>query len=219
MQHKFLRYWFMWACCIGTKRKIIESYQALKFCCLKSGTILQEQVLNFIYDSYHDESGVLVVPESLRMKKDTSHREASKLKGYRTKNRYKIVIFVIKLLGCLLQRSKRLSLNVKAFCQPSWLFRYFGLDKQNPRVIKQWSYFFVHLNLNSLWEWPYRIQNETIFPLSEVSFQGPCLIIAYFYPCPIWSRPLSIHLFCRDSKKRNISEAFIFFGSQIEFVS
>ncbi|XP_050247758.1 tRNA dimethylallyltransferase 9 isoform X1 [Quercus robur] len=47
-----------------------------------------EQVLNFIYDSYHDESGVLVVPESLRMKKDTSHREASKLKGYRTKNRH-----------------------------------------------------------------------------------------------------------------------------------
>ena len=28
----------------------------------------------------------------------------------------KIVKFVIKLLGCLLQRSKRLSLNVKAFC-------------------------------------------------------------------------------------------------------
>ena len=83
-------------------------------------------------------------------------------------------------MGFLLQRSKRFSLNVKAFCQPSWLFRYFGLDKQNPRVIKQWSYFFVHLNLNSLWEWPYRIQNETIFPLSEVIFQGPCLIISIF---------------------------------------
>ena len=77
-------------------------------------------------------------PVTLKTKyKDSGSNPSPMWKGYRTKNRYKIVIFVIKLLGCLLQRSKRLSLNVEAFCQPSRLFRYFGLDKQNPRVIKQ----------------------------------------------------------------------------------
>ncbi|GMY32002.1 tRNA dimethylallyltransferase 9 isoform X1 [Fagus crenata] len=48
-----------------------------------------DQVLDFIYNSYHEESGVLVVPESLGMKKDIlRHREASKLQAYRTKNRH-----------------------------------------------------------------------------------------------------------------------------------
>ncbi|XP_059444549.1 tRNA dimethylallyltransferase 9 isoform X2 [Corylus avellana] len=48
-----------------------------------------EQVLNFIYDSYHDDSGVLVVPEALRMKKDLSgRRETAELKAYRTRNRH-----------------------------------------------------------------------------------------------------------------------------------
>lgn len=45
-------------------------------------------MLNFILDAYHDESGKVVVPESLRMLKDvTGRREASELKTYRTKNR------------------------------------------------------------------------------------------------------------------------------------
>ncbi|XP_062168810.1 tRNA dimethylallyltransferase 9 [Alnus glutinosa] len=48
-----------------------------------------ELVLNFIYDAYHDESRVLVVPEALRMKKDISNRrETSELKAYRTRNRH-----------------------------------------------------------------------------------------------------------------------------------
>ncbi|KAJ8626590.1 hypothetical protein MRB53_019897 [Persea americana] len=48
-----------------------------------------EKVLNFILDAYHDESGKVVVPESLRMLKDvTGRREASELKTYRTKNRH-----------------------------------------------------------------------------------------------------------------------------------
>jgi hypothetical protein len=46
-------------------------------------------VLNFVYDAYHDQTGSLVVPESLRMKKDmTSRREVLQLKAYRTRNRY-----------------------------------------------------------------------------------------------------------------------------------
>lgn len=50
--------------------------------------VWQEKVLNFILDAYHDESGKMMVPESLRMDKDvTSRREASELKTYRTKNR------------------------------------------------------------------------------------------------------------------------------------
>lgn len=48
-----------------------------------------EMVLNFVYDAYHDQTGSLVVPESLRMKKDmTSRREVLQLKAYRTKNRH-----------------------------------------------------------------------------------------------------------------------------------
>ncbi|CAB4277390.1 unnamed protein product [Prunus armeniaca] len=48
-----------------------------------------ETVLNFIYDAYHDKSENLVVPESLRMKKElSSRREESELKGYRTQNRH-----------------------------------------------------------------------------------------------------------------------------------
>ncbi|KAG2681742.1 hypothetical protein I3760_11G158000 [Carya illinoinensis] len=48
-----------------------------------------EQVMNFIYDGYHEKGGALVVPESLRMKKDISNRrETSELKAYRTRNRH-----------------------------------------------------------------------------------------------------------------------------------
>lgn len=48
-----------------------------------------ENALNFIYDAYHNESGNISVPDSLRMKKDvSSHREVSELKAYRTRNRY-----------------------------------------------------------------------------------------------------------------------------------
>lgn len=47
-----------------------------------------EKVLKFIYDAYHDQTGTLVIPDSLKMNKDiTNHREASELKGYRTRNR------------------------------------------------------------------------------------------------------------------------------------
>lgn len=95
--------------------------------------ILQEQVMNFIYDAYHEKSGALVVPESLRMKKDISNRrETSELKAYRTRNRYIMVILNIMLFYCLLQIAKRFSLYVKAFCEPSRLFSYLGLDKENP---------------------------------------------------------------------------------------
>ena len=53
--------------------------------------VLQEKVLNFICDSYYDQTGSLTVPESLGMKKDISdRRQILELKGYRTKNRYKI---------------------------------------------------------------------------------------------------------------------------------
>lgn len=48
-----------------------------------------DRVLNFVCDAYHDQSSELVVPESLRMKKDISdHREVSELKTYRSKNRH-----------------------------------------------------------------------------------------------------------------------------------
>ncbi|CAN6561036.1 unnamed protein product [Malus baccata var. baccata] len=47
-----------------------------------------ETVLDFIYDAYHENTENLVVPESLRMKKElTSHREVAELKAYRPKNR------------------------------------------------------------------------------------------------------------------------------------
>lgn len=46
-------------------------------------------VLDFIYDTYHDQTGELVVPKSLSMEKDmSSHREIKELKTYRTRNRY-----------------------------------------------------------------------------------------------------------------------------------
>lgn len=45
-------------------------------------------MLDFISDSYYDQSGTLIVPESLRMKKDISKRETSILKAYRAKNRH-----------------------------------------------------------------------------------------------------------------------------------
>ncbi|KAI8552480.1 hypothetical protein RHMOL_Rhmol06G0269700 [Rhododendron molle] len=45
-----------------------------------------ENVLDFITDAYNDQSGTLIVPESLCMKKDISKRETSILKGYRAKN-------------------------------------------------------------------------------------------------------------------------------------
>ncbi|XP_058221545.1 tRNA dimethylallyltransferase 9 [Rhododendron vialii] len=47
-----------------------------------------ENVLDFITDAYNDQSGTLIVPESLNMKKDISKRETSILKGYRAKNRH-----------------------------------------------------------------------------------------------------------------------------------
>ena len=48
-------------------------------------------VLNFIHDAYHDQTGKLVVPKSLSMKKDMSNnREINELKAYRTKNRYNL---------------------------------------------------------------------------------------------------------------------------------
>lgn len=55
---------------------------------ISSVQLLQEKVLKFIYDAYHDQTGTLVIPDSLKMNKDiTNHREASELKGYRTRNR------------------------------------------------------------------------------------------------------------------------------------
>ncbi|OVA13280.1 tRNA isopentenyltransferase [Macleaya cordata] len=46
-----------------------------------------EKVLDFICDAYHDQTGNVVVPESLRMKKDLSSRkEISVLNAYRSKN-------------------------------------------------------------------------------------------------------------------------------------
>lgn len=57
----------------------------------------QETVLNFIHDAYHDSNGSLFVPEHLTMSRDiSSHREAAKLKSYRTKNRY---LFLIQNIG------------------------------------------------------------------------------------------------------------------------
>lgn len=47
-----------------------------------------EEVLNFLVDSYHDETCTISVPESLQMNKDTNRREVAELKGYRPKNRH-----------------------------------------------------------------------------------------------------------------------------------
>ncbi|MQL88163.1 hypothetical protein Taro_020718 [Colocasia esculenta] len=47
-----------------------------------------EEVLSFIYDSYKDSSGNLMVPRSLRMKRDVSdRRESYELKSYRPQNK------------------------------------------------------------------------------------------------------------------------------------
>lgn len=104
---------------------------------------MQDQVLNFIYDAYYDKTEVLVVPESLRMKKDVSNRrETSELKAYRTKNRYEMLISNIKLFVVCCKEAQRFSLYAKAFHQPSRLLSYFGLDKENPRV-KQRSSLYI----------------------------------------------------------------------------
>ncbi|KAF3442436.1 hypothetical protein FNV43_RR16352 [Rhamnella rubrinervis] len=48
-----------------------------------------EKVLSFIYDAYLDKNGTVVMPESLKMRRElSSHREVSELKAYRTKNRH-----------------------------------------------------------------------------------------------------------------------------------
>ncbi|XP_008811491.1 tRNA dimethylallyltransferase 9 isoform X3 [Phoenix dactylifera] len=47
-----------------------------------------EKVIDFICNAYYDQSGALVVPESLKMKKDNNgQRETYELKSYRTKNK------------------------------------------------------------------------------------------------------------------------------------
>ncbi|WCJ32242.1 tRNA dimethylallyltransferase 9 [Euphorbia peplus] len=46
-----------------------------------------DMVLDFIHDAYHDETGSLVIPDSLRMKKDSDHREVRLLNAYRPENR------------------------------------------------------------------------------------------------------------------------------------
>lgn len=46
---------------------------------------MQEEVLNFIYNAYHNHTGKLSVPRSLKMEKDMSdRREIAQLKTYRT---------------------------------------------------------------------------------------------------------------------------------------
>ncbi|KAG9446125.1 hypothetical protein H6P81_012253 [Aristolochia fimbriata] len=48
-----------------------------------------EKVLDYIFDAYHDQTGRLAVPLSLKMDRDVSSRkEAFDLKSYRTRNRY-----------------------------------------------------------------------------------------------------------------------------------
>ncbi|TYK19570.1 tRNA dimethylallyltransferase 9 [Cucumis melo var. makuwa] len=48
-----------------------------------------ENALNFIYDAYHNGSGNISVPDSLRMESDvSSRRKASEMKSYQTRNRY-----------------------------------------------------------------------------------------------------------------------------------
>ncbi|XP_028763832.1 tRNA dimethylallyltransferase 9 [Neltuma alba] len=47
-----------------------------------------DTILDFIYRSYHDNTGAVIVPEHLRMSRDASNgREANELKAYRSKNR------------------------------------------------------------------------------------------------------------------------------------
>jgi tRNA dimethylallyltransferase len=49
-----------------------------------------DSILQCIYDAYESEAEMVEIPESLRMSKDVrDSREASELKGYRSKNRYK----------------------------------------------------------------------------------------------------------------------------------
>lgn len=58
----------------------------LRFWCF-----MQDKVLNFVHNSYHNETGNVNVPASLRMKKEASNRqESAELKAYRTRNRYAI---------------------------------------------------------------------------------------------------------------------------------
>ncbi|KAF9609979.1 hypothetical protein IFM89_019535 [Coptis chinensis] len=64
------------------ERSLIQTQQA-------TSHTTEDKVLDFIYEAYHEQSGNLVVPESLQMKKDlSSRREISEMKAYRTKNRH-----------------------------------------------------------------------------------------------------------------------------------
>lgn len=54
--------------------------------------LLQDTILDSIYDAYHAETGSLVVPDSLKMKKDSNHKEVRLLNAYRPKNRYELNI-------------------------------------------------------------------------------------------------------------------------------
>lgn len=50
---------------------------------------MQTEVLDFIYEAYHDQTGKLTVPRSLSMEKDMlDRREIAQMKTYRTKRGY-----------------------------------------------------------------------------------------------------------------------------------
>ncbi|KAK8676915.1 hypothetical protein V6N13_142474 [Hibiscus sabdariffa] len=82
-----------------------------------------DKVLNFIYDAYNDQSGTLYVPELLQMKKDmSSKREASELKAYRAKNRYRSIQHFIHREDCSdildwIRTSQETSLSSKLFAK------------------------------------------------------------------------------------------------------
>ncbi|KAM7258364.1 hypothetical protein ACFE04_014105 [Oxalis oulophora] len=81
-----------------------------------------DNVLNFISDAYHDQSGKLTVPESLMMRRDSSRRETLDLKGYRTRNRH----FTLYPLALWPGEHD----TAKDICNTSANFWHFGLLKE-----------------------------------------------------------------------------------------
>lgn len=104
---------------------MIWSDRALAGLCIITTIFLQDKVLNFIYDAYHDKSENLVVPQWLQMRKDTNHREAAALKAYRTRNRYWFWDngeFVLVLLHCWLAKILFMSPGISSDVKIVWRF-------------------------------------------------------------------------------------------------
>lgn len=188
------------------KFSVINQYWALKICCLNylrtllwsaRGTIMQDQVLNFIYDAYYDKTEVLVVPESLRMKKDVSNRrETSELKAYRTKNRYEMLIsniklFVAKRLRGFLYMQRHFISRQDCSHILDWIRRTQGWNNEVLYIFNRLNQAHLDLTVSK--------RKHFFSLLARLVFKARALLKHIFILTSFDQKPSSIHLLGSDS--------------------